>query len=75
MSSNVSGPLTMMRLAPPAVGIISMLWRPRSITVKNSALESGDQVKLSTDRSRVSVTLFTRPVALSSTIRRQRSLS
>ncbi len=65
----------MMRLAPPAVGIISMFCRPRSITVKNSALESGDQVKLFTDRSSVSVRLFTLPVARSSTISRQRSLS
>ena len=48
MSSNVLAPLTTTRVAPPAAGIISMVCRPRSSTVKNRALESGDQVKLFT---------------------------
>ncbi len=75
MSSSVLAPLTTMRVAPPAAGIISIFCRPRSSTVKNRALESGDQVKLSTQRSSESVSTFTRPVARSSTSRRQRSLS
>ena len=49
--------------------------RPRSSAVKNSLLESGDQVKLLTQRSRFSVRFVTLPVARSSTSRRQRSLS
>src|ERR1700688_1892867 len=49
--------------------------RPRSVTVKNSRDESGSQVKLLIDRSRLSVSEFNLPVARSSTRRRWRSLS
>ena len=52
-----------------------MAWRPRSLVVKNRPVESGDQVKLLTQRSRFSVRLVSLPVARSSTSRRQRSLS
>jgi hypothetical protein len=45
------------------------------LVVKNSDRESGDQVKLLTQRSRFSVRLVTFPVVRSSTISRQRSLS
>ena len=64
-----------MRAAPPATGINWMLWRPRSSVVKNSPVESGAQVKLLTQRSRLSVRLVTLPVVRSSTSSRQRSLS
>jgi hypothetical protein len=52
-----------------------MACRPRSFMVKNSLLESGDQVKLFTHRSRLSVRLTTLPVLRSRVINRQRSLS
>src|SRR5579883_416601 len=52
-----------------------MAWRPRSTTPKKRRAESGDQVKLSMERSTASVGVVTFPVARSSTISRQRSLS
>ena len=52
-----------------------MACRPRSFVVKKRLPESGDQVKLFTQRSRLSVRLVTLPVLRSSTISRQRSLS
>ena len=75
MSSSSLSPLAPTRTAPPVTGIIWMPCRPRSLVVKNRFAESGDQVKLFTQRSIVSVRLVTWPVARSSTISRQRSLS
>jgi len=75
MSSTSLSPLTTWRAAPPVTATSWMDCRPRSLVVKNSRVESGDQVKLLTQRSMVSVRFTSRPVARSSTTRRQRSLS
>ena len=65
----------MVRVPPPVTGIICSPVRPRSSTVKNSRVESGDQVTEPTERSSESVRLIKRPVERSTSTRRQRSLS
>ena len=54
-SSRLDWPLMMLRNPPPVAAIIWRPVRPRSSVVKNRRVESGDQVKLSTQRSSDSV--------------------
>ena len=75
MSSSSLSPLATVLAAPPVAGITWMAWRPRSLVVKKRLPESGDQVKLLTQRSRLSVRLVTLPLLRSRVIKRQRSLS
>ena len=65
MSSSSLSPLAAMRICPPLTETSWMACRPRSSVVKKSELESGDQVKLLTHRSSVSVKLVSLPVARS----------
>ena len=65
MSSRVLSPLTATRAAPPVHRLELDVLPAAILTVKNSCEESGDQVKLFTQRSRFSVRSDSFPVARS----------